>query len=380
MKILQVITGLHKAAGTSALAAEIANEQVKAGHDVTLAICNPSDPDRWPLVAGVKVVSIADAVARIRTEGRAWDVMHIHAMWDWPLHQATVAAKRAGIPIVRSPQGNLTPWALKFKWWKKWPALALYQWWDLRKVDCFHCAAEMEIGDVRGIGLKNKVAVIPLGVAVRYSDEELAAIKAEPKAKKQIVFVSRVQKKKGLFNLVDAWAEIVRSGKTEKFDPKDWEVIVAGPSQEGHGEEVVARAKASGISDSFHWIGPVYGDEKDRTYARGDIFCLPTHSENFGIVVIDALAAGTPAITTKGAPWEILEGRLDAAHGGVGTGKCGWWIDIGVEPLVAALREAMSLSDQERREMGGVGRDLVFRKYTWPAISAALVGVYEGLQ
>jgi glycosyltransferase involved in cell wall biosynthesis len=93
---------------------------------------------------------------------------------------------------------------------------------------------------------------------------------------------------------------------------------------------------------------------------------LPSFTENFGVAAAEALACGVPVVTTKGAPWE--EPR---------TRQCGWWIDIGVEPLAAALREATSLSDQERHEMGQRGRHLVEEKYSWPQIGRDMLSVYH---
>jgi glycosyltransferase involved in cell wall biosynthesis len=96
------------------------------------------------------------------------------------------------------------------------------------------------------------------------------------------------------------------------------------------------------------------------------LFVLPTFSENFGTVIAEALAAGVPVITTRGTPWEKLRTR-----------QCGWWIDIGVEPLAAALREAISLSDQQRQEMGRRGRCLVEEEYAWPQIGREMNAVYH---
>ena len=96
-----------------------------------------------------------------------------------------------------------------------------------------------------------------------------------------------------------------------------------------------------------------------------DLFVLPTHSENFGIVVAEALAAGRPVITTTGAPWEGL-----ASH------QCGWWIEIGADPLAHALRQAMSLSDDQRSAMGGRGRAWVNEEFAWPAIARQSIQTY----
>ena len=125
--------------------------------------------------------------------------------------------------------------------------------------------------------------------------------------------------------------------------------------------KVEARVKELGLSERFVFTGALNDDEKWTAYARADLFVLPTYSENFGIVVAEALWAGVPVITTKGTPWEELQER-----------KCGWWIDIGIEPLATALKAAMSLSDEERREMGARGRKLVEEKYTWPAVAKTL--------
>jgi glycosyltransferase involved in cell wall biosynthesis len=250
----------------------------------------------------------------------------------------------------------LTAWALRHKRIKKALALALYQYRDLKLAAMFHATAGSEVQDIRRLSLRHPVAVAPLGVELPPPD---TGQERHRNGSRMALFISRVHPKKGLFNLVDSWARV---------RPNGWKMVVAGPDQDGHAAAVKARAEARGIASDWEFVGAVFGEKKDRLYAQADFFVLPTHSENFGVVVIEALAHRVPVITTKGAPWaELLSQR------------CGWWIDIGVEPLAGALREAMGLSDEERRSMGENGRRLVEAKYTWPAIAEQMRAAYESV-
>ncbi|MGB5063775.1 MAG: glycosyltransferase, partial [Candidatus Competibacter sp.] len=146
-----------------------------------------------------------------------------------------------------------------------------------------------------------------------------------------------------------------------------WKMIIAGPDEGGHQKIVEAAIQHAGLQDDFEFPGSVvYGDEKEALYRSAEVFVLPTFSENFGLVVAEALACGVPVITTKGAPWE-----------GLLTHRCGWWIDIGVEPLVAALREAMNLPPDTLRDMGRRGRAYVEQNFGWPGIAQQMLSVYR---
>ena len=256
----------------------------------------------------------------------------------------------------------LTPWAMNNKKWKKKLGWWLYQRKDLARADLLHATAESEVADIRGMGLKNKVMVAPLGVNIDSRVERVEHVDG----KKVLLFVSRVQRKKGLINLARAWANLKKESSTRSTLLNSWKVRIVGPDQEGHTQEVKAECERLGIIDDWEFVGPTYGDELQREYASADLFVLPTHSENFGSVVIEALAHGVPVICTKGAPWKELE-----------THKCGWWIDIGVEPLENAIKEALSLGSEELQSMGSRGRNLVEEKYTWDAVIKAMLMGYD---
>lgn len=389
MRVLHVITGLQQAAGTSVFCVEIcqalnrrSSEQPEQAVQCTIAVIDPQ-------VAGCyrsECLEPADVPIRslesVLRETPSFDIIHLHALWHPHLHRAVKYAKRHRIPYVFSPHGMLTPWALSRKRLKKWTALALYQYWDLLGAALIHTTAESEADDVRRLRILRPIVVAPLGVGL--SDTVPARPSRLPDVPRMVLFISRIHPKKGLLNLIDAWAKI-------RDDERhgNWHFIIAGPDQDGHAAEVEAHAAQMGVAGDFSLVGPVFGDRKQALLEQADLFVLPTYSENFGVVVIEALAHGVPVITTKGAPWAELQGAPDRATGNrylfagngitANPGRCGWWIDIGVDPLAMALKDAMRLTDETRRTMGENGRKLVEAKYTWPAIAAKMKDAYSGL-
>jgi glycosyltransferase involved in cell wall biosynthesis len=283
------------------------------------------------------------------------DLLHLHGLWTYTTFAGGRWAQERGTSYVISPRGMLEPWALDYHWWKKRP---VWWGWEKRTVErasLLHATAEEEADHLRALGLKNPIAVIPNG-----ADLPAMQRKHHDDDSRIILFLSRIHPKKGLMNLVKAWS-ILR--------PANWKVVIAGPSQIGHAAEVRKAIVEEGLEGAFEFSGPVYEQAKWELYGNADLFVLPTYSENFGMVVAEALASGAPVITTKGAPWKELV-----------SSECGWWIDIGVEPLVAALRDAIALSDADREAMGRNGRRLIEEKYPWPKIAQQMLSVYAWIE
>ena len=132
-------------------------------------------------------------------------------------------------------------------------------------------------------------------------------------------------------------------------------------------EELQLLAQHLGV-ERIGFVGGLYETAKTQAYQDADLYILPSNSENFGITVAEALAAGTPAIVTKGAPWE-----------GLAKQGAGWWIDIGVEPLIACLEDALSRSPADLVQMGQQGREWMATEFAWPQIGAKMVATYQWL-
>jgi glycosyltransferase involved in cell wall biosynthesis len=341
------------------------------------------------------------------------DLVHVHGMWQYPSIAVLRWARRTGKPYIVSPHGMIEPWSLQQSRFKKLLAGWLYQWPCLEKAACIRATSTLEAQSIRLAGFKNPIALIPNGVEVpevggRRSDNggrpgEVANQglhgpgKAESGSQKSEVrralFLSRIHPKKGLLNLVKAWAIVQKADGGRRTTDEGrrkpearrqtpdvgspssvlrppssdvWELLIVGPDEGGHLAEVRAAVRAAGLEKQILFQGEAMGEAKTRLYCESDLFVLPSYSENFGLVIAEALSCGVPVITTHATPWEELE-----------THRCGWWIETGVESLVKALREAMALSDVERSEMGRRGRQLIEDHYTWPAIARQMCAVYE---
>lgn len=293
--------------------------------------------------------------AAVRDGSSSETLVHDHGIW-LPSNHATVrAAWHTGVPRVVSVRGMLSPWSLARKSAMKWAAWRLYQRRDLEKADLLHATSETECRDIQRSGLTLPVAVIPNGVAVP------ARIASHPDERKtrRALFLSRLHPVKGLLDLVEAWA-IVR--------PEGWELVLAGPDADGHRAEVEREVRGRGLTKQVQFIGEVTDEAKWPLYHSADLFVLPTHSENFGIVVAEALAAGLPVITTHGAPWADVESY-----------ECGWWVKVGPEPLAEALAKAIRLRPEQRAEMGRRGRCLVEASYSWSRVGRNMALAYGWL-
>lgn len=285
------------------------------------------------------------------------DVFHTNCCW-LPLSAMTLMwAKKLGYSTVYTPHGMLEPWIMQRHYWsKKFPALLLFQRKGIVKADMIHATAESEKQNLLRLGYNEKIEVIPNCVEV-----DKIVMKTSWERKKKILFLSRVHVKKGINFLIEAVAQL-------KGELQGYIVCIAGEGDESYVAELKQQTLLLGVSHLIHFVGGVYGDQKWELYQEADVFVLPTHSENFGIVVLEALASGTPVLTTKGTPWKELED----CH-------CGWWIEVGTKALVKALRDFLQFSESELEGYGRRGRELVEERYSTKAVASQFFEMYKYL-
>ena len=314
-------------------------------------------PDGVRCIRRAKVDSALSGV----NQGNGSDLIHLHGIWLNFSHYVVSWSRRNQQPLVVSPHGMLEPWALNHKKFKKKLAWWLYQKRDLTFAKAFHACSTQEAEHIRALGFKQPIAVIPNGVLLPQlpSECEVREVKKLAGEKKTALFLSRINPKKGLPMLLDVWA---------KLAPKDWRLVIAGNDDSDHLPVLQRKIQELDLSSSVEIVGPLFGDDKTQAYLNADIFVLPSYSENFGIVVTEALGYQVPVLTTTGCPWEELQ-----------TERCGWWVEPTPVGIEKGLKAALEVTDEQRSEMGVRGRELVKQKYLWPAIAANTSDFYQWL-
>lgn len=283
------------------------------------------------------------------------DLIHDHGLWLMNNHRVASYARAKNIPRIVSPRGMLEPWALNHKKWKKRAAWWLYQRGNLQTAVSLHATAGSEARQFRKLGLNAPIVELPNGVEMAKTEtQKTKTLKGEVRT---ALFLSRIHPKKGLPLLVGAWA---------KVKPAGWRMIVVGPDEGGHRAEIQAMVREQGLADVWEFRDACEGSAKADLWRDANLFILPTYSENFGIAVAEALAAGIPVITTTGAPWQ---GLLD--H------RCGWWVEPAMELVANALAEATQLDLAELAEMGKRGQRWVSRDFAWPGIASRMITAYR---
>jgi glycosyltransferase involved in cell wall biosynthesis len=309
----------------------------------------------FPLGLGPRNLGLSGDMKRWiydRARDHDFELFHSHSLWMMPNIYPGRAARRYSVPYVVSPRGTLSPWAFRSGSVVKklfWP---LVQRPALNAVTCFHATADSEYCDLRAMGFRQPVAVIQNGIDIPYLQERARS------SRRTLLFLGRIHPVKGVDVLLLAWEAV-----QVRFP--EWNLRIVGPDNGGYllqMRELADKLRLSRVS----FDGPLVGSDKWIAYRDAQLYVLPTHSENFGLSVAEALASGTPAIVSRGAPWGGLDGK-----------RAGWWIEVGVDPLVACLTTALSLSETQLDTMGANGRSWMAEDFSWDTVSARMERTYD---
>jgi glycosyltransferase involved in cell wall biosynthesis len=307
---------------------------------------------QWPYLARLGISSgMHRALRAAATEA---GIMHAHSLWAMPSVYPAWATRGKSCRLVASPHGTLAPAALGRSHFAKacfWPL----QKEALSRAACLHATAQSEYHHIRSKSLVSPVAVIPIGV-------DIPQIYISPILRefRDLLYFGRVHPIKGIDLLLKVWSRV------EPLRP-DWRLRIVGPDNEGYLQEMKHLSKDLFIQRASFENG-VYGKDKVRLFQSVDLYILPSHTENFGITVVEALANGVPSIVTKGAPWQ-----------GIVEHSCGWWVTREEKALYEALMEATSLSEEDLRSMGERGRAWMQRDFAWEQLGRKLHLTYEWL-
>jgi len=174
--------------------------------------------------------------------------------------------------------------------------------------------------------------------------------------------MGRITPVKNLIALMEAWA---MAGSLTR----DWILVLAGAPEFGYEVELRDRIQQLGIGTAVRAVGSIHGQDKRDAYAAAEAFVLPSLSEGFGMVILEAIATGIPALTTTGAAWERLP-----AEG------CGWRVPPDVAGLTHGLGELLAASSDELAAMGCRARRIAERDFAWCTVREQTSKVYHWLR
>jgi glycosyltransferase involved in cell wall biosynthesis len=292
------------------------------------------------------------------------DLIHVHGLWSYPSLVA-LNRSRAGIPYVVSPHGMLDRWALSNSGGKKRLAGWLFENRHLNRSACIHALCESEADSIRAYGLSNPICIIPNGVDVPASTEAGPApwSQATKPDRNVLLFLGRIHPKKGLSNLLSAWASL---NQTRELN--EWDLVIAGWNQGSHQQALELQRQRQGIVNSVHFIGPQFGENKHACYANCSAAVLPSYSEGFPMAVLEPWAYAKPVLMTSEC--NVPEGF--AANAALK-------IETSPESIAEGLRKLISLSKTDRQEIGTNGRHLVDDQFNWGAVARQMTSVYSWL-
>lgn len=369
MRIAQIVPSLEASqGGPSRSVLGLSEGLARAGHEVEL-LTTASDADPGPPSGRLTIRTFPrqwpgtlarSPALRRHLDAHRHDIVHHHGLWLRTLHYAHAAAARTGAPLVISPRGMMSPWAWRHRRWKKLPASWLVHRGAFPAARGWHATSAEEADDIRRLGFKQPVCIAPNGVVPPSPADEAAAAERwlgllpSLAGRRVALFYSRFHAKKRLLELIDLWLAAPRD---------DWTLLIVGiPEQYTVGQLDSYLVRNGGIGRILVHDGA----GEPPPYAVASLFLLPSHSENFGLVIAEALVRGVPALVTDATPWS----GLDSA----GAGRCVSW-----ENYASTLRALLAEPPESLRASGERARAWALPTFAWDRSAALLASFYERL-
>ena len=299
----------------------------------------------------------APGLARaLRQQIKHFDVVHLHSVFLWPTWAAARIAKKAGIPYIIAPRGMLVRDLIRRKSrWLKTTWIWMIEKKSIEQASGIHITAEVEKMEIEKFNFAlPRLFHVPNGFDKVDLDEIDRQGSGLVPNFPYVLFLSRINWKKGLDRLIRAWRLV-----PEKM------LLVAGNDEENYQVEIEALARSEGVAERIKFIGPVEGKDKWLLYRNAELFILPSYSENFGIVVLEAMAMACPVIVT---PEVGMAAVVEASN-------CG--LVVKGEPHLLAEAVNGLLQDQSRREaMGLRGQQVANSRFSWDAVAQQMEQAY----
>ena len=286
-----------------------------------------------------------------------YDLYHVNTLWLYQCHATCQIAREKHRPYVLSPHGMLYPNALRISWWKKLLMLKLWFNKDIREATCLHVTCRQEMGHCRACNYKGPIAVIPNPVVL---PDGVQLAESRPEGKRQIGFLGRLHPIKKVENLLYALA-LLADDDRDKIS-----LQIMGKYNAKYENFLKHETERLRLTECVEFVGFVSGCEKYTRLSKLWALFVPSESENFGMIVPEALICGTPVYASLGTPWEELNEH-----------RCGWWKDNQPETIASVMHDILTISEQESLEMGHRGYQLIVEKYEQHKVARMMKQLYE---
>ncbi len=387
MKILHVIPSLSPVrGGTSRAVIDMVRALLDRGIDVEIATTNDDGDNLLDVTLGKKTLydrlptyffaryspqSPAIREFAFSSSFTAWlfqhitdyDLVHVHALFSYASTAAMTIARLKGIPYLTTPHGLLCKWSLQQSASKKQFYLKAIERANLDGAKAIHLTCQQECDDLAQLNLRSRTVVLPLALTaipppIPNAPSLLRQTLNLPVDEPIILFLSRLHYKKGLDYLIPALGNL--------RDHYRFTFILAGSGTPTYEAEIRSLLAAAGIESRTQMIGFVEGERKDLLIQGSDLFALTSHSENFGISILEALVVGTPVLVTPGVGLATT----------ISDNQLGYVAELNVESIASVLDGYLS-APECAIERGKRARHFTLENYSWDKIATELVRVYQ---